>query len=201
MLLLWMMMTIAGCESAPGSATTSLRHEPEAEALAGRTAALALELRCGGVQHEPAIDDLLNRTAIRLAGVAPVVPACDPALLASRSVNAYSLPGGLVYFTRGLYTRLDGHEELVAAVMAHEMAHILHKDSFRPADDTPEAALDRELTADRDAARRLADAGYAPDAVLRLLEIIRDVQPPGWAVVRETRLRTAIQESATLAAR
>ncbi len=41
----------------------------------------------------------------------------------SREINAFSLPGGYVYFTQGLLAAAESDDEL-AAVAAHEMAHI-----------------------------------------------------------------------------
>src|SRR6266550_4084593 len=39
------------------------------------------------------------------------------------SVNAFALPGGFVYVTRGLMTHLDSEAEL-ASVMGHEIGHV-----------------------------------------------------------------------------
>lgn len=52
-------------------------------------------------------------------------------------VNAYATLGGHVHFYRGLLARLP-NEEAIAMVVAHEIAHILHRD--------PIAAFTRELT-------------------------------------------------------
>ncbi|MCH8273309.1 MAG: M48 family metalloprotease [Armatimonadetes bacterium] len=45
-------------------------------------------------------------------------------VLEERSVNAVSLPGGPIYIFRGLIDLTEGDEDELAAVMAHEMAHI-----------------------------------------------------------------------------
>ncbi len=52
-------------------------------------------------------------------------------------VNAYATLGGHVHFYRGLLARLPS-EEAIAMVVAHEIAHILHRD--------PIVAFSRELT-------------------------------------------------------
>ena len=46
--------------------------------------------------------------------------------LNSREVNAFALPGGFVFVTRGLLELVDTPEEL-AGVLGHEVAHIAHK--------------------------------------------------------------------------
>lgn len=46
-------------------------------------------------------------------------------IVKSREVNAFSLAGGPIYFTTGLLEYVQSDHEL-AAVMAHEMTHVLH---------------------------------------------------------------------------
>lgn len=47
----------------------------------------------------------------------------------SDDVNAFSMPGGIVLLTRGLYARLRNEGEL-AGVLAHEIAHVLQNDQL-----------------------------------------------------------------------
>src|SRR5262249_60129168 len=47
-----------------------------------------------------------------------------------REPNAFSLPGGWVYVTRGLLALLNSEDEL-AGVLGHEMAHILERHAVR----------------------------------------------------------------------
>lgn len=44
-------------------------------------------------------------------------------VLATDEINAFACPGGLILVTRGLLARADGEDE-VAAVLAHEIAHV-----------------------------------------------------------------------------
>lgn len=44
-------------------------------------------------------------------------------VLEMREVNAFSLPGGPIYVTRGLLDLTEGNEDELACVIAHEMAH------------------------------------------------------------------------------
>lgn len=51
-------------------------------------------------------------------------------VLESPTTNAMSLPGGLIVVYTDLLKRLDGAEQM-AAILAHEMGHAAHRDSFR----------------------------------------------------------------------
>lgn len=47
-------------------------------------------------------------------------------VLQSTDVNAFATPGGTIFITQGLLTRLNSESEL-AGVLAHEMVHVLRK--------------------------------------------------------------------------
>ena len=51
-------------------------------------------------------------------------------VLDSATVNAFTFPGGLVVVCAGLVRALDSADEL-AAVVAHEVAHVVHRDASR----------------------------------------------------------------------
>lgn len=48
-------------------------------------------------------------------------------VLNSREANAFSLPGGYVFITRGLLNLIGGDEAQLAAVLGHEIAHVEKK--------------------------------------------------------------------------
>jgi predicted Zn-dependent protease len=106
-------------------------------------------------------------------------------LLDSDRINAFSLPGGLIYITRGLCERRIGDDNnLLAAVLAHEMSHVMRQDSVKAGRRGTGQALEREISADRRAARYLSAAGYDTRCLGDLLRLLKDVQPPGWANAR-----------------
>ncbi len=120
-------------------------------------------------------------------------------LLDDAAVNAFALPGGIVYITRGLVGHLNSEAEL-AAVLSHEIAHItaLHgsiaiREQEREQRWGGEAGSDfdlsqvaggrrelellahsreRELEADRLALRYLSRAGYPPEAMAGVISLL-----------------------------
>lgn len=118
-------------------------------------------------------------------------------------INAFALPGGYVYVTRGMLTHMNSESEL-AAVLGHEVAHITEKHALRS--QTRAKLLDIasqigavasgaigayeistlfsgvlqkgysrefELEADRVGAEFMAKAGYSPEAMLKTIEILK----------------------------
>lgn len=77
----------------------------------------------------------------RLGNVARrLVPVCERkelnyhfAVLDSKELNAFALPGGYVYVTKGLLEAAKTDDEL-AAVVAHELGHVNKKHSVRQAE-------------------------------------------------------------------
>lgn len=78
----------------------------------------------GGIYH----DAKLEQTVARIVG--RIVAASDEpdqgyriSILNAPAINAFALPGGYLYVTRGLLALANDSSE-VAAVLAHEMAHV-----------------------------------------------------------------------------
>ena len=160
----------------------------EAAAFAGSQAAPSLELRFGGVLRDREAEARMYRVARRLASGSSLLPdSYRFRLLASSKPNACSLPGGFVYVTRGLYAELrtDG---LLAAVLAHEMAHIESRDGLRCRTGRQAESLNREVAADALAVGYLDAAGLSSAALVELVLLVKDAQPLGWAEARADRL-------------
>lgn len=117
-------------------------------------------------------------------------------------VNAFAAPGGYIVIFRGLLDRTRRPDE-AAAVLAHEMQHVLHRHSMRGmlrgasiwiglalltggspdtiaglAGSLGNLAYQRgdESQADRDGLQLLEAANIDPDAMVRMLELLDDVQ-------------------------
>jgi predicted Zn-dependent protease len=129
-------------------------------------------------------------------------------LLDQPEVNAFALPGGYVYITRGIVTYLKSEEEL-AAVLAHEVAHItarhhVRSESSRLGKNVGDVfasilsvlttgtnvlgdvsnlystaaylgyGREHELEADQFGARYLHSAGYDPQAMVKVIGVLKD---------------------------
>jgi predicted Zn-dependent protease len=79
----------------------------------------------GGIYHNDKLEQTVAGMVGRLvaASEAPDQPY-RITILNSPAINAFALPGGYLYVTRGLLTLADDSSE-VAAVLAHEMAHVI----------------------------------------------------------------------------
>ena len=98
--------------------------DPEARLGAARHPQVIAEN--GGVYSNPKLEDLLTIITGRLiaAGEAGEASrAYEVTILDSSLVNAFALPGGYLYITRGLLALANDASE-IAAVLAHEMAHV-----------------------------------------------------------------------------
>jgi predicted Zn-dependent protease len=51
------------------------------------------------------------------------------AVLDTKEVNALSCPGGIIFITRGMLQKVNSEDEM-AAILAHEVAHVNHKDGL-----------------------------------------------------------------------
>ena len=100
---------------------------PEEERAIGGSVALEIVAAHGGLVR----DDPITRR-VNLCGKALAHYSTRPELdwrfgvLASDTINAFSAPGGYVFLTRGLY-ELAASDDALAAILAHEIAHITRK--------------------------------------------------------------------------
>lgn len=115
---------IAGCALNPATRRLELNliNEPE-EIELGRAADRQI-VESIGLTEQPALASELQALgeAITKVSERPALPWTFRLLDAS-DVNAFALPGGFIYVTRGLIAHLLSAAEL-AAVLAHEVAHV-----------------------------------------------------------------------------
>ena len=87
--------------------------------------------------RDPAVTDVVKRIQERLAPATGKAPyPIEVYVIDSPTINAVCMPGGLIVVYSGLLRRLEAPEEL-AAIIAHESAHAVHRDSMH--------ALEREI--------------------------------------------------------
>lgn len=125
-------------------------------------------------------------------------------LLDSTQVNAFALPGGYIYITRGLLVYLNSEAEL-AAVLGHEIGHVTARHSVRKQSAATAAGLagailqattgiqgssdlfnvlgkavlsgygrEYELESDRLGAHYLARASYDPQAMIEVIGVLKN---------------------------
>jgi len=125
-------------------------------------------------------------------------------VLDSEDVNAFALPGGYVYITRGIMAYLNNEAELVA-VLGHEIGHVTARHSVRQQTGATAAGVgatvigiltgsgdlanlanlagtalvrgygrDMELEADSIGAEYLARLGYSPEAMIDVVRLLKN---------------------------
>jgi predicted Zn-dependent protease len=117
---------------------------PPAPQVEDRSAVQHRELvaQFGGEYHAPATENYLNEVLAKLAAASDT-PGQQPyrvTILNTPVVNAFALPTGYLYVTRGLLALADDASE-AAAVMAHEISHVTLRHSALRAEREREAAL------------------------------------------------------------
>lgn len=105
---------------------------PEEESLIGESVAAEIIGRHGGVLRDEAISRRLNVLGRALAyySTRPVLN-WRFAVLDSPAINGFSAPGGFVFITRGLYEKVKASDDALAAVLAHEIAHITERHALK----------------------------------------------------------------------
>jgi predicted Zn-dependent protease len=108
----------------------------------------------GGAYDDPKLEGLITKTVDRLVAASDRPDqAYKVTILNSGAVNAFALPTGQLYVTRGLIALACDTSEL-SSVLSHEMAHVLSKHAAIREDKVREAAV---------ATRVLTDMGNDPD--------------------------------------
>ncbi len=176
----------------------------------------------GGEYQAPQMRALLERIVARL------VPATDRpqenyrvTLLDSPAVNAFALPSGRLYVTRGLLALANDSSE-IAAVMAHEIAHVTLRHAATRSELEMRSALvsrvvadvlrdqravatvrdasridiarfsrDQELEADAESVRTLAKAGYDSFGAMRFLQSL-----DRWVALTTNGSEASVQQAA-----
>ncbi len=79
----------------------------------------------GGVYNDPRLQSMIEQTVERLVAASERPDLhYKVTMLNSQSVNAFALPTGQLYVTRGLIALANDESEL-ASVLAHEMGHVI----------------------------------------------------------------------------
>lgn len=95
----------------------------------------------GGAYDDPRLESLITKTVNRLVAVSERPDlAYKVTILNSGAVNAFALPTGQLYVTRGLIALANDTSEL-SSVLSHEMAHVLAKHASIRENQAKQAAI------------------------------------------------------------
>lgn len=123
---------------------------PQEERIIGESVALQIIGKYGGLVRDEAITRRVNLMGHALAYYSPrPVLAWRFGVLDSPSVNGFSAPGGFVFITRGLYELCGDDNNALAAVLAHEIAHITGRHALKIIDRTEFVNTAAEFAAER----------------------------------------------------
>jgi predicted Zn-dependent protease len=105
---------------------------PQQEVAIGLQSAPEMIRQMGGEHPDPKAQQLVDAVGAKLVGVLP--PEATPypyefhLLADSQTVNAFALPGGQVFITAALLSRLETEGQL-AGVLGHEIGHVIGRHS------------------------------------------------------------------------
>jgi predicted Zn-dependent protease len=124
-------LVLAACTASPPAlAPEASTPMPAKQADAGIAPAVLREHQrilaaYGGVYNDPRLQTMIEQTVERLVAASEKPDLhYKVTMLNSQSVNAFALPTGQLYVTRGLIALANDDSEL-ASVLAHEMGHVI----------------------------------------------------------------------------
>ncbi len=120
---------VAGCATNPVTGKSQLALISESQEIQMGREASAQTLQQIGEVKDPALQAYVSRIGKELAAKTerPQLP-WEFHVVDDASVNAFALPGGFVFVTRGLMTYMNNEAEL-ATVMGHEIGHVTNRHS------------------------------------------------------------------------
>ena len=151
-----LVLVLAACTGSPpslGPQATALAPAKQADVTADMSPPVLREHQrilaaYGGVYNDPKLQVMLERTVEKL------VAASDRpdlhykvTMLNSQSINAFALPTGQLYVTRGLVALANDESEL-ASVLAHEMGHVVARHAAIREEQAKQAALVGRVVSD-----------------------------------------------------
>lgn len=123
--------TLTGCSTNPATGAQSFTAfmSPEQERQVGREQDPQIKQEFGGAYNDAELAAYVSQIGKKLAATSEM-PDLDFTftVLNTPDINAFALPGGYVYVTRGLVALAENEAEL-AGVIAHEIGHVTARHS------------------------------------------------------------------------
>ena len=203
-----LILGLAGCAVNPVSGNPNFVVMTEAQEISTGRSADAEVRKQYQVYDAPELQDYVNQVGQKLAHNShrPNL-SYHFTVLDSAEVNAFALPGGYIYITRGILSYLNSEAEL-GAVLGHETGHVTARHSvqqisaataanvgvqiasvFLPGLNTMGGSTltnllgnallsgygrEHELEADRLGAEYLGRSGYDPQAMVKVIGVLKD---------------------------
>jgi predicted Zn-dependent protease len=141
-------LLLAACTASPPAVSPQASLPPpakQAEATDMPAAVLREHQRIlaayGGVYNDPRLQGMIEQTVERLVAASERPDLhYKVTMLNSQSINAFALPTGQLYVTRGLVALANDESEL-ASVLAHEMGHVIARHAAIREEQAKQAAL------------------------------------------------------------
>ncbi|MFN7182123.1 MAG: M48 family metalloprotease [Planctomycetota bacterium] len=125
-------VVLGGCGVNPVSGKTEFQIISDSEeVILGESTRKQAEIEFGGIFENKEIEEYVNYVGQKLARVShrPNFKYTFK-VVNSKILNAFAIPGGYIYITKGLLAKLEKESQL-AAVLGHEVAHIGARHSAR----------------------------------------------------------------------
>jgi predicted Zn-dependent protease len=125
----WIVLALCACFRNPASGRLQLDLIPESQEIEMGQQAKQEVIQTMGVFHDPKLEQYIADLGKPLAANSgrPTLPF-SYLIVEDAAVNAFALPGGPIFITRGILGHLNTEAELVA-VMGHETGHVAARHS------------------------------------------------------------------------
>jgi predicted Zn-dependent protease len=181
---------------------------PDQEIAIGLQSAPGMAQQHGGLhpnqQYQALVDDVGNRLVNNSISKDTPYQYEFHLLADENTINAFALPGGQIFITYALFSRLENQDQL-AGVLGHEIGHVLGKHSNERITDSKKwqtiimgaGAIDMgsvaqqigqgellkngrgdELESDELGVKFMLDAGYNPEELIGVMEILKAAAGP-----------------------
>ena len=203
--LILLLIALSGCAVNPVTGESDFVLMSENEEISIGRQNHAKIIRQYGLYDAPALQDYVQRVGDKLAAKSHRSNLVFRfSVLDSHEINAFALPGGYIYITRGLLAYLSNEAEL-AAVLGHEIGHVTARHAVRQQSTAAATGLlgavlasqagfngagnllnsigtalvrgygrDNELESDRLGAEYLAKTGYDPLAMIEVIRVLKN---------------------------
>ena len=124
LMLLAATLPLSGCSKNAVTGKSQLIFIPESQEIAmGLQAAPEVAAQFGGAVNDPTLQAYVQMVGKRVSDVSDRKIPYSFLLLNSEVPNAFALPGGKIFVTAGLMSRMTNEQQL-AAVLGHEIVHV-----------------------------------------------------------------------------